>query len=374
MSRTPVVSQQLRDMIAGKFENPMLGILSGHLMLLQQEPNLDTLEFVVKNLRRMLGDDHPDVNALAVALEQRKPQHGTRWGQSPNTGASFYVCDRPPMLRESWQVVLQASITRPDIVPHASLASDVAASLWGEGIWMFWNAPRPAAEVTFDLKGLDNEVLGIDDLPSAPELTSHEKALKSLLIADGVEAGSLSRQEANGPAEIDEDTAQRLVYALGVPRGNVEVMLQKLAQQGQTYEETRRSMRSGPERTRVMAGIIAEIRAMSTDQQEVAAKALRQLSEEDSDGSRISAIGLLQALPDPDFLPFLLDCISRTRSPFEQFQALYASYKLLPLLNEDQKLYLKRCIEEQRGILPWQIIKPGSDRWMLSSNILKQLE
>jgi hypothetical protein len=80
-------------MFRWKLENPMLGILGMHLLLKNQESDTELLQTIIQNLRNLLGDPHPDVEALALRLEQ--------------TGS--YVFQSPPMMRRSWSLVVNAT-------------------------------------------------------------------------------------------------------------------------------------------------------------------------------------------------------------------------------------------------------------------------
>lgn len=356
ISRSPVASEELSQLFIDKFHNPMLGILGGHLLLLEKEPNFRKLAIVVENLRRMLGD-HPDVDALSLSMSGP---------QSP------YIFDNPPMLRESWQSILKASVLQPWIVPLESLSAEIAPRLWGEGIWMLWNSPESVnpVESTALIRSLKKGRKTFD-------LTHQETTLvQQLARSRGFEPVSYSLVQDTLPSEtpqLDEATAQRLVYTLGVPRGNVDEMIEKISEKAKLYEATRSKIKPGVKRTLEMEKIVSEIRSMSVGKQEETAKALPRLIEDDSAGSRITTLGLLQARPDPQYLPFLLSAIGHSKSAFEQFHALYASYKMLPRLNAEQKKELKAAIEEQRGTGPEQYINPGTDRWVLSENILKKL-
>jgi hypothetical protein len=116
----PVLSHQLIDMLFSKYENPMLGILGAHLMLLSKKPaeasiveqstvpevkaGSSSVDFfdqglfdtVIRNLRQIVGSDHPDVEALSLKCADP----GLR------THQQFTV---PPMLRRSWLLIVEAS-------------------------------------------------------------------------------------------------------------------------------------------------------------------------------------------------------------------------------------------------------------------------
>ncbi len=125
-----VMSDQLMAMLDGKFENPMLGVFGAHILLLSLDraasettadranapaeaapaPRLELplqakdLDVIVQNLRRLVGDRHPDVEALSLrasdpALRHRKP------------------LTEPPMLRRSWSLFVAASNDAPSLCP-----------------------------------------------------------------------------------------------------------------------------------------------------------------------------------------------------------------------------------------------------------------
>jgi hypothetical protein len=125
-----ILSDDLRQMAEGKFQNPMLGIFAAHILDLSLErarqdapsseksvaegqppPSVlktgttaDDLNVLVDNLRSLVGNEHPDVEALS--LQCPDPQRQTK---------------RPllvaPMLRRSWSLYVKASNKRPRLVP-----------------------------------------------------------------------------------------------------------------------------------------------------------------------------------------------------------------------------------------------------------------
>jgi Caspase domain len=123
-----VLGRELRDLLVYKFVNPMAGILGGHLLVMAAEaqgdrPNLTALDDVVRNLRALVGDDHPDVEALSLrcvspALRRRRP------------------FDTPPMFDRSWRLILDAMQDDPDLLPE-TLWSRAQASL-NVGGFLLW--------------------------------------------------------------------------------------------------------------------------------------------------------------------------------------------------------------------------------------------
>jgi hypothetical protein len=63
-----ILSDHLRMMLSGKFEQPLLGLIGAHLLIREGPPG-DTFQTVVGNLTKMLGPDHPDVIALTTKLD-----------------------------------------------------------------------------------------------------------------------------------------------------------------------------------------------------------------------------------------------------------------------------------------------------------------
>ena len=105
-----VLNRELEEILVRNFQNPIAGILGGHLLLQEERrrPNpsskLSLLDGVVTNLRALVGDDHPDVEALslhcpAASLRARKPFR------------------QPPLFARSWELIVEASQTQPELLP-----------------------------------------------------------------------------------------------------------------------------------------------------------------------------------------------------------------------------------------------------------------
>ena len=117
----------LNQMLSSKSENPMLGIYAGHALAAAGDADRNLLGIVVGNLRAMLGA-HPDVESLALALSDEP---------APEPPPSFAS---PPMLRNSWSILVDRSQHVPALVPQGSLASRMALSVWGDGPWLIWQS------------------------------------------------------------------------------------------------------------------------------------------------------------------------------------------------------------------------------------------
>ncbi len=129
-NRRKILSSDVRAMFDSSFDNPMLGIYGGHLLLLDDQPNMSLLQKVIGALRHMVPG-HPDVEALALKAD---------------LGVGTFKFSSPPMLRHSWTLIVDATVQQPDLVPIDSWAAHAAESLWSEEPWLLWTTEQPFAQ------------------------------------------------------------------------------------------------------------------------------------------------------------------------------------------------------------------------------------
>lgn len=246
-NRRNVLSPAMMEtLLHGKFEDPMMGIFGGHLLLLRPERDLPLLTEVVKNLRTLVGTAHPDVEALAYAL---------------GPDQSSYVFTVPPMLRLSWQVALITSASRPGVIPAASVAAKAAEHIYGEDPWLVWNQPAagPAVEglaavpsghdilqerlqelVRYAAERFPDSPLGrilaqvasgwLADLarggPRTPAVVQ-----KMAGFLDDVTSGVASKVLGRSPTStLDPKDIERLVRRFGIPRSVLDAALKDFRQ------------------------------------------------------------------------------------------------------------------------------------------------
>jgi len=165
----------LRDvdrLLRGKFNNPMAGIYGAHLSLLSPEPDIRLLDEVVNNLYRLIGD-HPDVRALGIYLARM-------------TGKTISITPYsvPPMLRSSWDIVVDETAIRPDLVPVESLAARVSDRLWGFTPWMVWQKPEELDTHRLIDK---TESIGMDELTvKMSKVTANRRMLRTVAQQAGL--------------------------------------------------------------------------------------------------------------------------------------------------------------------------------------------
>jgi len=144
--RNVVQASVLRDMLAGKFENPMLGLYAAHVLLIDEKPDLELLGLVIKNTAEMLRPEFPDVVALAWHYEQlakKRPE-----GYPDRAWADLLKeLKGPPLLVRSWEMLLKCADAE---VPRRIGGLDVfrvAGDVVPAGIHMVWQSRVPRKPV-----------------------------------------------------------------------------------------------------------------------------------------------------------------------------------------------------------------------------------
>jgi hypothetical protein len=226
-----LVPDDVRNLLGQKFDNPMLGIYGGHLLLLEAEPDLAALTVAVENLRNLVGPAHPDVEALALR---------TRSLPQPLALAD------PPMLRRSWALMVDADVERPDIIADA-LSARISTDFWLEGPWHVWRT-RPAASTgdgSLDAGLTDLEValahyLGIPRRARAVARTPFEKleAIKDRLsrqVLAGLASAGVkalddigSQMRSAGMPPIEPQAIRKITRQLNLSQAQLSGVFQSL--------------------------------------------------------------------------------------------------------------------------------------------------
>jgi len=187
-----------------------------------------------------------------------------------------------------------------------------------------------------------------------PALTAADRRALDVLVAAAL------ADEAGEPAEAAQLRREALdVLAVATP----------LAAR---YEELRRSSAPGAERTRAMEREIARARQFA-EGSDVAPSNVRQAFLRGKDGDRIFAIGLMQGRLETADSELLADAVGRSRSVFEQHQALVVARALASegRLNEEQRTQLREFVT---SAISNGRIEADSDRHRLATEMLERLE
>lgn len=134
----PILGDELQQLLVRKFANPIVGIMGAHLLILGEErgqildPRL--LNDVVRNLRALVGEDHPDVEAISVRCKDETLR--TRQIR----------ISRPPMFERSWRLLVEASYVEPRLLSDRLVAQMLAPSALPPFlVWAKDDATRQAA-------------------------------------------------------------------------------------------------------------------------------------------------------------------------------------------------------------------------------------
>lgn len=132
----------MRELLYGKFENPMMGLIAAHLLLLGRQPDLKLADMVVGNTAQLIGADYPDLCALRWKLESLK-------AGSLSAEAARTILEKvrlPPMLRLSWDYLVEASRTFPFAMPFNEAPYHLASHVVSSSTWLSWVMPDTMAK------------------------------------------------------------------------------------------------------------------------------------------------------------------------------------------------------------------------------------
>ncbi|MEO5891957.1 MAG: hypothetical protein ABIQ31_17045 [Ferruginibacter sp.] len=222
INNRPALGQELLSrMLKQKFTNPMLGIYAAHLLLLDDKADKSILPAVIKKLRDLLTNPHPDIEAIAQKIKL----------------PGNYIFSMPPMLHISWNYVLEASVTQPGIVPENSVASTIAGEAWSGSPWLLWGHSASGADNTGILSGLLKkltklELSAVDTSNLAPdELMATKMELpvtENLGLQPASPSGEAVAPKGNILPEMDDEQMLHLVLALGIPRLKLEALIKNI--------------------------------------------------------------------------------------------------------------------------------------------------
>jgi len=202
-----VLSSELRQMLTAKFNDPMLGILAGHLILMDTSPDLGLLETVVNNLRGLLPTVHPDVEALSLRLSNNVPLE----------------VSVPPMLRRSWALILDATADQRAMVARGSAAAKIIGHVCAVDPWLVCVQSPP--EVAGDEYEAPEKIYqqALDEHLESVEAAAGQGAQQFVEPESAPTGGE--RMMTIEPRSVNEQKVKQLIHALGVPRYYVEDLL-----------------------------------------------------------------------------------------------------------------------------------------------------
>lgn len=129
-----IVNAKTMDaMLWGKFENPMLGLLVAHLLLLDKAPDLELARTMVTNTGWLIGENFPDLLVLSWKIERLS---GTSARQ--DTVALIEGLKEPPMLQLGWHYLMEANRSLAGNNGMDEKISRLAGNLVSSSLWLSW--------------------------------------------------------------------------------------------------------------------------------------------------------------------------------------------------------------------------------------------
>lgn len=192
----PVVPGNLLNLLLEeKFQNPMLGIIGAHAMLLESRPNWSLYDEVCKNLE-LLVPQHPDVVALQVMGQARRDlldptgRYNRLFNPNPHSVGPWRSISWPPMLYASYRGLIEGDADKPGLIVDGSPAEKAAVHLYQEGPWSMWKSLGTVSQKKFDYELLKK----ISDLEMLLKNSAHDSAL-NIIFGSQVTAQEEEKQE-----------------------------------------------------------------------------------------------------------------------------------------------------------------------------------
>ena len=185
---------------------------------------------------------------------------------------------------------------------------------------------------------------GILDLLRPVASEARREVLTSLAAGlDSAEVAAGSSRERGEARAVRRDVERELRGSI-VPVGSPSEALDDYARR---YEALRLELPYSDERTFQMSSLAAEIRALP-GRIPVTPQLVKERFASGSDGDRVVALTLLEAIPLEQCLDQILDGVGNSHSAFEQFQALRAAEEVLPQLGPADRRRLAEVLEAAR--------------------------
>ncbi|MEL6862991.1 MAG: hypothetical protein AAFP19_01170 [Bacteroidota bacterium] len=137
-----VAKADMRRMLSGKFQNPMLGLYWLYLQLRYvavEEINWNLVETVLRNTSGMIGE-MPDVQVLQLWMRLHTEE------EDRSVIVKDYTFPEPPMIAIGWDLMLQIAEDFPDLIPFNSTSARIAEKLWHSSVWTMWTTQSADAE------------------------------------------------------------------------------------------------------------------------------------------------------------------------------------------------------------------------------------
>ncbi len=223
--------------------------------------------------------------------------------------------------------------------------------------------------IIFPDLSIDAVSLGLIILALAPWLSP---IIKSIEIA-GV--GKIELQELKNQVEqlqggvLSANLKADLATATAAKKDEIksdDLPRQRLPELSKKYVETRKALKSGPERTTLMGRIFSEmvLQAINIEYLDV-----DELLREQNAGDRLSAFAYLFAKPSPEKLDALLNSVLVEPKPFNQYWGIQVIRKTISQMYPQE--VSREIAEKLKRLL--KTLTPNTDRYYETKSIVDNL-
>ncbi|WP_448642769.1 KGGVGR-motif variant AAA ATPase [Geodermatophilus sp. URMC 63] len=349
VSGTPMTRRQLRAITHWK--SPQVDrILNRWSALLQKEDPGGTYRFFHSFLRTVVLSTPslriPVAMAHAMLAEYFARENQGRWGTAEDYALSEAVTHALLALDD------QDHLDDPDHVV------DILVGMLTDSTYLVSRVER---------LGLNSVVAdfnhGLRLLAQGLRSPAVRDELKRLIQVGGADLASHPVLAGTGPdSEVDwavRDLGRHLVVTLAKAFADA-------------YETVRRQTGPSRARTAEMAAVVREFSAIASHLSSFDLSIHELL--DGSDGMRVMALALLQIQPDPSAVGLLVEGISSSRSAFEQYQALLAADRVLPLLDASARRDLRQSLTQEASDSRRLGVTSDPSRGPQIADLLKRLE
>jgi hypothetical protein len=223
-------TKAMTDLLYGKFENPMMGLLAAHLLLLAKKPDLKLAQEVVTNTGNLIGANYPDLLILSWKLRQLQ-------GTTDVSDANELVesVKGPPMLQLSWHYFMEAYRSLANKGGLDKGISKMASQLVTSSVWVSWLESADYQSVT-----VGATELGAKDTNSTlPQDTKFNEITST--IARGISYFSKKAQDAlegfnnDNSGELKDSYRDVINDVLGLKQEQTQALI-SILKKGQQVE------------------------------------------------------------------------------------------------------------------------------------------
>lgn len=141
--RNVVSGDMMRDILTGKFSNPMLGIYGGHMLAADPISDTELFGTVVRNTVDLVGPENPDAMSLVWLYQSKTGKRPAGMDERPWAEILSKLMG-PPLLVQSWDALV-ACAEKFNVDITTLSAYRVAGHLAVSGITLTWEWFPPAS-------------------------------------------------------------------------------------------------------------------------------------------------------------------------------------------------------------------------------------